>query len=141
MSSLKRLGYQAVETNRLVRANLFLLVLLVAHDLDHAVNQPPRKLAVAVIAIGLLGVGATVVTLALALRRHVLAAPASVALGVGTVLGFTLVHLAPHWGVFSDPYWDFSLNAWSWLFLLLPMVAALGVAYVGVRGSFRLRRG
>ncbi|MGH2740371.1 MAG: hypothetical protein ACRDH6_07835 [Actinomycetota bacterium] len=120
----------------LAGANLGLLALLVAHDLDHVFNQAPRDLAVQVIATGLVGITATIVVLVLALRRQALAAPASVLVGFGNAVGFTAVHLAPHWSAFSDPYPTLDLNPLSWLLIAAPMVAGI---IVGVQGLRALR--
>jgi hypothetical protein len=118
----------------LARAAAALLALQVGHALDHVANQPSRTLATEVTAPGLLGIAATTLLLALAWRRRPEAPALAVLVGFGTVLGFAVVHLAPHWSAFSDPYGDLSLNAVSWVMVALPMVAALYVGLLGLRG-------
>lgn len=121
----------------LARMNLLLLVALAAHSADHAFNQPTRHLAAAVVVPGLVGAGVTIVSLAFALARSPLAAPLAVALGFGQVIGFVVVHLLPHWGSFSDPYSQLSLNALSWALVIAPLAAALAVGFAGLRAMPR----
>ncbi len=119
--------------NGLARANLLLLVLLAGHTADHAFNQPPRHYGLALTAPGIAGFVVTALALAMALRRSALAAPVSVAVGLSTIAGFALIHLAPSWGVFSDPYSAFSPNAVSWALVAAPMAAAALLTLVAVR--------
>lgn len=117
----------------LARANLALLALLVLHDVDHLVNQPPRTLAVQVTAPGLFGLASSIVVTVLAFRRHALAPLGSIAIGFGHVAGFVAVHLTPKWSAFADPYSDLDLNALSWLGVIVPMAVALLVGVLGLR--------
>jgi len=121
----------------LARMNLLLLVALAAHSADHAFNQPTRHLAAAVVLPGLVGAGVTIVSFAFALARSPLAAPLAVALGFGQAIGFVVVHLLPHWGSFSDPYSQLSLNALSWALVIAPLAAALAVGFAGLRAMPR----
>jgi hypothetical protein len=42
-------------------------------------------------------------------------------------------HLAPHWSAFSDPYPDLSVDALSWVVMLLEVATALVLGLVGIR--------
>lgn len=119
---------------RLARANLLVLVLLAAHTLDHAVNQPQRSLPATGGVVGVVGFVILAISATLALRRSPLAPAASALAGSLTALGFVAIHLLPQWsGAISDPYWDFSANALSWVLLLAPLAAALALAAVAAR--------
>jgi len=112
--------------------------MVVAHDLDHLLNQPPRHLATQVVVPGFIGLASAIVAAILALRRHPLAPPASVLVGFGTAAGFIAVHLVPYWSAFSDPYSRLDLNALSWLLVALPIAVAF---LAGVYGTRALRPG
>ncbi len=118
---------------QLARAAAVLLALQVGHALDHILNQPSRDLALEVTAPGLLGTAASVLLVGLALRRRPEAGPLAMLVGFGTAAGFVAVHLVPHWGAFSDPYEDLTLNAASWVMVTLPIAAALVVGALGLR--------
>lgn len=117
----------------LFRANAILFAFLIAHTADHAVNQPSRTLPGALNVIGLIGFVAVAVSLLLALRRSPIAPQAAILVGAGTALSFIAIHLLPEWGLLSDPYWDFSANALSWVLVLGPTLAAAVLAVVGAR--------
>ncbi len=89
--------------NRLAAANLLLLALLAGHTADHAFNQSPRHYGLALTAPGIAGFAVTAFALALAVRRSALAAPVSVAVGLSTIAGFALIHLAPRGGSSAIP--------------------------------------
>lgn len=127
----------------LVTANAGYLVVLVLHTEDHALRQH-RPLPSELTYIGLSGLVAGVVVLVLAIRRHPAAPLLSAVLGLSAVTGFAVIHLAPHWGVVSDPYAAHDLDALSWASMLAGMLAGAALAAAGLRerrvGGPRLSR-
>jgi hypothetical protein len=124
----------------LAKANLVLFGLLIAHLLDHAFNQPTRDLPATGSAVAVIGFAIVGASTVLALRRSPLAAEAAVVAGIGSALGFAAIHLVPEWSEpISDPYWDFSANALSWVLVIAPIIAALALAALGLRDSMRHR--
>ena len=117
----------------LVRANLLLVALLGLHTLDHAFWQPARDLGVELTTSGLAGSVAALAVLALALGHHPLAAPAAVAVGFGTAIGFLAAHALPRWSAWSDPYPEAGVNALSWVLMLAPAAVALCLGVLGWR--------
>ncbi len=119
---------------RLAQLNLLLLLLLVAHVVDHGVNQPARDLPASGTAIALAGFFLLAASSVLALRRSQLAPFAAIVAGLGTALGLVVVHLLPSWwGFISDPYWEFNANAVTWGMALAPLLAGLWLAVAGAR--------
>ena len=113
----------------LARTGLALFVLLGLHTIDHAVNQPSRTLPAGSGVIGIAGFALVAVGIVFALQRWPLAAPVGLFSGVGTFLGFVVVHM-PGIGPLADPFADFHPNALSWVLLFAPMAVSLMVAYV-----------
>jgi hypothetical protein len=125
---------------RLAKANLLLFALLIAHLIDHAVNQPARDLPATGSAVAVIGFAIVAASTVLAVRRSPLAPEAAVIAGLGSALGFAAIHLIPDWSEpISDPYWDFSANALSWILVIAPILASLALAGLGLRGSMRHR--
>ena len=119
---------------KLARLNLLVFVLLVAHTLDHAVNQPERTLPVTGGVIALLGFTLVAASTTLAVRRAPLAPAMSVFAGAATAAGFVAIHLLPtRSSAISDPYWDFDANALSWILIAAPLAAAVALAVEGAR--------
>lgn len=114
---------------RLARAELLLFVLLIAHTVDHAVNQPARELPAGSGLVGIAGFVLVAVAIVFALGRGRLAAPVGLIAGVGTVVGFLVVHL-PGTGPLADPYPDFDPNLLSWLLVAAPILAAAAAAAI-----------
>ena len=83
--------------SRLARINLLLLALLVAHTVDHGVNQPARDLPASGTVIAVTGFFLLAASSVLALRRSPLAPVAAIVAGLGTALGLVAVHLLPGW--------------------------------------------
>ena len=125
---------------RLAQVNLLLFAALIAHTVDHAVNQPARDLPASGTVVGIAGFVIVAVAAVAALRRSSLAAPASVFAGLATAFGIVAVHLLPGWSeLVSDPYADFDPNALSWALAIAPLaiglwLAALGAAELRRRG-------
>lgn len=117
----------------LTRWGLAVFMLLGAHTLDHAVNQPSRDVPALGGVVGLLGFVIVAAAVVLASRRSTYAPEAAIGAGLLTVFGFVVVHLLPDWTPLSDPYWDFDANALSWLLLIAPLATAVGLAVQGVR--------
>jgi hypothetical protein len=117
----------------LTRWGTAVFVLLALHLVDHAVNQPARSVPALGGVVGAIGFGIVAWALILAMRGNRYAPEAAVFAGLATVAGFALVHLLPDWTPISDPYWDFDANALSWILLIAPMLAAVGLAAAGAR--------
>lgn len=118
--------------SQLVKLELLLLVLLGAHTIDHAVNQPVRELPAGSGLVGVAGFVLVAVAILFALARSRHAAPVGLLAGAGTVLGFVAVHL-PGFGPLADPYSGFDPNPLSWLLLAAPLLAAGAVAVAVAR--------
>ena len=118
----------------LARINLLLVALLVAHTLDHGLNQPARAVPASGTAIALFGFVVLATSAVLAVRRSPLAPAAAVIAGLATAFGILAIHLLPDWwGFVSDPYWDFDANALSWVLALAPLLAGIWLAAAGAR--------
>ena len=119
----------------LARTALLFVVLLVLHSLDHGLRHEasvPGPLAV----VGLSGTVIAGGVLVLALRRHPLAPPAAVIIGLGTASGFALAHLIPHWSdAFSQFYGDLDVDALSWAGVFATMAAGVAVGVAGLRAA------
>jgi hypothetical protein len=113
----------ALTGTALGRAALALTVADVLHALDH--TRQGRHLASEVYVAGVAGWIALAVLLVLIARRHPLAPLYAAAVGVSVAVGFLLVHVAPHWSAFSDPYSAFDPDALSWVLVAIPVAAAL----------------
>lgn len=119
---------------RLLIANIALAVLLVGHVADHTLNQPASdQLPLSGSFPGLLGVVAVFVSLALVIRRARYAPHFASIVGLLTALGFVAIHLAPHWGMFSDPYADRYLNTGSWIGMFAALACGALVAIEALR--------
>lgn len=108
-----------------------LLVLVVAHDVDHVVNEERLGELTAAFWIFLpFQYGAYVLTLALARRGH-RHAPALVALlAVTSLLAFPAAHLVPFGPL---PYEDGDPLAISWALIFVPMAVALATLASALR--------
>lgn len=121
---------------RLAKAELLLFALLALHTADHAVNQPARTLPEGSGLVGITGFALVAVAIVFALGRGRSAVPVGLAAGVGTLVGFAVVHL-PGAGPLADPYVDFGPNALSWALILAPIAASV---LVSVLAAEELRR-
>lgn len=115
--------------NRLAKSELVLFVLLGLHTVDHAVNQPARTLPAGSGVIGIAGFALVALAIVLALAHSRWAAEVGLFTGLGTLLGFVVVHL-PGIGPLADPFTAFDPNALSWALIAAPMVASAFVAWV-----------
>lgn len=116
------------------KANLLLFGLLIAHTLDHALNQPARELPATASVAGVGGFVILAASCVAAIRRSPQAPAAAVVAGATTALGVVAIHLLPAWSEpISDPYWDFTANALSWALVVAPLLAALALVGLGLR--------
>lgn len=106
------------------------------HTADH-VRQGIGRLDWEILAAGTGLSVLAVVTLVLALRRHPRASLVAAVVGIGGAAGITSSHIAPYWGVLSDPYPALHVDLLSWIVVLLEIGAALAL---GVAGLADLRR-
>ncbi|MFY9487385.1 MAG: hypothetical protein WAP35_01640 [Solirubrobacterales bacterium] len=120
----------------LLRVDLALLALNVAHGLDHALNQGQGASGFGV--VGTLGISVALATTALSWLGWPIAVPATALVGFGQVVAFTVIHVFPDWGPLSDPYYESpDVNAISWLVLAI----SIGISvYAGFTGLRELRR-
>lgn len=119
----------------LVRANLGLLGLLVAHSVDHLVRHPSGRQQISSqqwVAAGIL-YASNATAIALAAKGHHRAPAASAATGLLTFAGPLLAHAAPHWGAFSQSYRGRDADALSWALLLGLVAGGAGVGIAGMR--------
>ena len=110
-----------------------LLLLVLAHDIDHVVNE--ERLGELTVAFWLflpVQYSAFVAVIALVWRRHGLGPTLASALAVTSVLGFVVAHVVP-FGLF--PYRDGDPLAISWALVFVPMAVAL----VTLAAALRLR--
>lgn len=128
----------AQQRNWLALAALVALAASLIHNLDHILNQqdgawPP---------VGIAGASAYIATggtLWLALRNDPLAPLAGLFTGLATAIGFTAIHLAPHWSALSDPYSTANVNWLSYAIVYLSIAAGLALAAVAASELFARR--
>lgn len=86
---------------------------------------------------GAVQVRLSLITLVLVFRRHAWAPSAAIAIGFSSAVGFTAVHLLPHWSSFSDSFTggliDPRVTALSWTAVLFEIGADIALAWAGVR--------
>lgn len=114
----------------LVWASAALLAMQVLHTLDHILGHPANGVGVIP---GYLGFATVLGALYLAARSYALAPLACAATGFFTAAGLVAIHLAPHWGVFSDPYSKLDLGFASWAIVFASIVSALVLGVLGAR--------
>ncbi len=110
--------------------NWVLVIMIVVHDLDHV--RQGRALQSELLGVGAIALVAALVSLVLAIREHWLAPAAAVVVGFGNVVGVVLVHVAPHWGPFSDPYAAAHVDWFSWTVIVAMMLLGLMLGMTGV---------
>lgn len=117
----------------LIATLTLLLALLGIHALDHTLRQSAPVPAEAS-TLGTLGFVVAAAALVLALAGSRWAWPLTTLVAFGTFAGFLLVHVAPDWGPFSQPYADIPVDALSWVAMLVPAAVAFGVGVYAARG-------
>ena len=120
----------------IIQATLLLLVLSVAHTVDHIVGHPADTIGQIP---GYLGYATLAVTLFLTLRSDRAAPLAAAATGFSTAAALVAIHLAPHWGVFSDPYSKLDLGLISWAIVFASIAAGLWLGVLGARAMIAER--
>lgn len=108
-----------------------MLGLQAIHGIDHLFIQG-RALPVPVAALGVVESLVVGWALLLALRGDRRAPLAAVLAGTFIAVAFASVHLAPDWGLLSDPYNEASLGSFSWGVMLLGLAASTTFAVIGL---------
>lgn len=119
-----------------------MLGLQAIHGIDHLFFQG-RALPAPVAALGVAESLAVGWALLLALRGDRRAPLAAALAGTFIAVAFAGVHLAPDWGLLSDPHGEASLGAFSWGVMLVGLAASTTFALVGLsllRSGFRADR-
>ncbi|MGZ5308407.1 MAG: hypothetical protein ACXWDP_04355 [Solirubrobacterales bacterium] len=120
----------------LVQASLLLLALQVAHTVDHLVGHPADTVGQIP---GYLGFATVLGTLYLVASDNPLGPLAAAATGFFTAVGLVAIHLAPHWGIFSDPYSKLDLGFVSWAIVFATILSSLWLGVLGVRAMIAER--
>jgi len=118
------------------RTAVVFLVALAVHGADHArrgiLDLPPL-----VFWAGNAQTALALVTVVLVWRDHRWAPAAAVAIGFASAIGFTLAHLLPDWGAFSDAFLgapaSAHVTAFSWFAALFEIAADLAFGVAGLR--------
>jgi hypothetical protein len=78
-----------------------------------------------------------VITVVLVVRRHPWAPLAAIVIGFASAIGFTAVHLLPHWSSFSDSFTGSrvapNVTVLSWATALFEIGADFALGWAGVR--------
>lgn len=106
------------------------------HGVDHAIRGFTPVPTPVVIA-GNLQVLVVIVTVAMVYRSHRLAPQAAIGIGLASAIGFSLAHLLPTWGWFSDsfvtPVAGAGVTWFSWVTVFTEIGTALVFVAVAVR--------
>jgi hypothetical protein len=100
------------------------------HSVDHlarGIDKTPSAVRLA----GLAAFAASIVVVALVVRRHRSAASLAIVAGFGTALGVAAVHVPPEWGAFSQPFRD-NVTALDWASVAVNVITALAFGIAGV---------
>lgn len=126
---------------RLILANVLLSATVLAHGLDHALQDRGIGALTTEVRIGgFVNAILAGLALVLALRRSQRALVASAVAGVTIAFGVVSAHFAPHWSALSDPYSGLDLGALSWVAAGAEAAAAAGLAVVAI-SALRERQG
>jgi hypothetical protein len=121
---------------RMIQASLLLFVLQIAHTVDHVVGHPADAIGQIP---GYLGYATVLGTLYLVASENPFGPLAATATGFFTAIGLAAIHLAPHWGIFSDPYSKLDLGFISWAIVFANLAAALWLGVLGARAMIAER--
>jgi hypothetical protein len=115
-------------------AHTLFIATLVLHNTDHfrqsrGIGATPTPVFWAGMTLAL----AAFASFAFTMRRHPQAAVVATVIGFATAFGAAASHLAPHWSALSDPYADLSLDAYSWVVMVVEVVAGFVLGMVGLR--------
>jgi uncharacterized membrane protein YphA (DoxX/SURF4 family) len=122
---------RGIRHDGLAVAHIVFAATFVFHGLDH-VRQGLDRLNTTVFwggnTQGVAAIASLVLTLAWFRKAPLVAA----VVGFGSAVIAASSHLLPHWSAASDPYWDLSLDAWSWAAMLSEIVAGIVVGIVAL---------
>lgn len=128
------------EQHRLRTATAVFAVALAVHAIDHQ-RRGLDVLPGAVLVLGNLQSLLAIATIALVALRHRWAPLAAAITGIPSAVGFTVVHLLPHWGALSDSFTGShhapGVTGFSWFAALFEIAAD---AWLGVEGVAAYRR-
>jgi hypothetical protein len=110
------------------------------HDADHF-RRGLDVLTPEVLWIGIAGVVITSGAVGLTLLGYQHAPLIAIAVGFGTAIGVSIVHLLPRWSVFSDSFPGSNVDQLTWVAVLFEVGAALAFGLVGVRSQLRTTNG
>jgi hypothetical protein len=108
------------------------------HDVDHV--RQGRSLEIPVITLGILAYAAGLAVVVLVWRRHPRMFDAAVVVGLGTALGFVLVHGLPDWGPLADGYPGIDVDLISWLIVIADIAAAVWLGWIGTKANHPRRQ-
>ena len=114
----------------LIVSSVLLLVLTLAHDVDHV--RQGRSLGSDFYAIGFYSVIAAIAMLWVSMSIMSYAPILAIAIGMQTVLGLLFIHVLPHWWTLSDSYGQAHVDNWSWAIVFLLMGAGFLLTIGGV---------
>jgi cyanate permease len=126
----------APKPHRALRVTALVLVAAFAvHGIDH-LHRGLHLESALIIVLGTVQSLLLGLAVALVITRNQWAAAAAVVVGCLNAAGFTVQHLLPDWfGPLSDSFIhappDRHVTAWSWLFAIVDVVAAIAVAAAG----------
>ncbi len=119
-------------TERTLRTSALLLIAgFVVHNGDHA-RRGIDATGEAVVWAGTLTMVLATVIVTLIMTRHSLAPAAATAGGAAIAIGVTAAHLVPDWGPLSDSLIGGEVDSFTWVAVLLEIVAAAWMAWVGL---------
>jgi hypothetical protein len=107
------------------------------HDLDHVRRSNYSPVPVRV--LGFLALAGGILAIVLAARRNRSAALYTAFYGFAGAIGLVVVHVLPHWSVFSDPFTSYRVDALSWAIVALDVVVSAGLGVVATREMLRTR--
>jgi hypothetical protein len=117
-------------------AGAIFAVALLVHGFDH-MRRGFDVLSGEVFWAGNLQSLGAVLALFLVFTHHRWAPVAAIAIGFASALGFTVVHLLPHWSAFSDAFpaagKGAGVTAFSWFAALFEIGADLGFGWAGLQ--------
>jgi hypothetical protein len=115
---------------------------LIVHGADH-LRRGTDIVTNEVLVAGIVQAIGGLVTLGLVFTRNRWAPMAAIIIGFTSAFGFTVVHLLPDWGVFSDAFPSAhahsGVTAFSWAAALFEIAADLAIGMAGVH-SLRARQ-
>jgi hypothetical protein len=110
-------------------------VALIVHGADH-LRRGTDVITTEVLVAGTVQAIGALVTLGLVFTRNRWAPVAAIIIGFTSAFGFTVVHLLPDWGVFSDAFpgahAHSDVTAFSWAAALFEIAADLAIGLAGV---------